>query len=489
LAATKTFWVMTQYASVTTEALQLSADDVETGANLQLPTTACLRVEEQEVPPQFVLEQLMFWFHQPQRKSDVLCVHGAGELPCPTHILRCCKGTISIQDLARHRDVLMGLNVKPSRQFTLHKFAATVDTAVLGCSALDTAVKAGRSPGTRRPKPFVQSLVLQPCPEVQASNKRLRAESLSRLQNACSHSDAGAAREWFNAEKIVAEKKEKVLQAGNKGSEREVTLYLVRRRGESPSKDEWVRKSDINSVLYSQWINEARSADDISSLSLASASALDRVLARASMLQHRSLLGSCLEVELFGGVHGHIYGDVIYSDDSDVATAALHAGVLQVNQSATIKVYITGPHWSFAERKRNDIQSNELHYWPGSFTFDESIMRQVVAPKATAGSSSSSTCKHGRRYLCQVCRGKGICLHGRVKSQCKDCGGGSFCQHARVRSRCKDCGGGRICQHGRQRIQCKDCGGSSICQHGRRRSSCKDCKAALAAAAAAAAAP
>lgn len=47
LAATETFWVMTQYDSVTTEALQLSADDVETGANLQLPTTACLRVEEQ----------------------------------------------------------------------------------------------------------------------------------------------------------------------------------------------------------------------------------------------------------------------------------------------------------------------------------------------------------------------------------------------------------------------------------------------------------
>jgi len=114
-------------------------------------------------------------------------------------------------------------------------------------------------------------------------------------------------------------------------------------------------------------------------------------VARASMLQHRSRLGSCLEVELFGGVHGHIYGDVIYSDDSDVATAALHAGVLQANQSATIKVYITGPRRSFAKCVRNGIQSNKFHYWPGSFTFDEGIMRQVVAPKATAGSSSSSS--------------------------------------------------------------------------------------------------
>ena len=168
LAVTKTFWVMAKYHSVTTEALQLSADDVETGANLQLPTTACLRVEEQDVPPHFVLEQLMFWFHQPQRKSDVLCLHGAGELPCPMNILRCCAGDgVSVEELARHRDVLMGSRMQPSRRLRLHRFAATLGEAVLGCSALDSAAKAFMLAG-KACSEMGQSIMPQSCPEVQA---------------------------------------------------------------------------------------------------------------------------------------------------------------------------------------------------------------------------------------------------------------------------------------------------------------------------------
>ena len=55
---------------------------------------------------------------------------------------------------------------------------------------------------------------------------------------------------------------------------------------------------------------------------------------------------------------GTIFGDRIYSDDSDVATAAIHAGLIQRNQKATIKVYITGPRSSFANRRRHGIRSS-----------------------------------------------------------------------------------------------------------------------------------
>ena len=51
------------------------------------------------------------------------------------------------------------------------------------------------------------------------------------------------------------------------------------------------------------------------------------------------------------------------------------------------------------------------------------------------------------------------CPHGKGK-------GGYFC---------KECPGKGICEHGRRRTQCKECGGSQICEHGRRRSTCKAC--------------
>ena len=52
------------------------------------------------------------------------------------------------------------------------------------------------------------------------------------------------------------------------------------------------------------------------------------------------------------------------------------------------------------------------------------------------------TCPHGkanRGYFCKECPGKGICEHGRVRTQCKECGGSQICEHGRVRSRCKEC--------------------------------------------------
>jgi hypothetical protein len=65
LAATKTFCLLARYDRVKAEALQLSVEDFETAANLQLLDSANLLVKERELSPYFVLEQLMFWDHQP----------------------------------------------------------------------------------------------------------------------------------------------------------------------------------------------------------------------------------------------------------------------------------------------------------------------------------------------------------------------------------------------------------------------------------------
>ena len=413
---------MTQYASVKTQALQLSAEDVETGANLQLPTTACLDVEEQELPPQFALEQLMFWFHQPQRKSDILCLHGAGELPCPTHVLRSCIGvSISSDDIARHEEMLRGMYTPhPSRRLRMHQFASSVDEALLASTALDAAIQTC----TQRPLGLLTGQTTQPPKssaeplshlQVQASavnhcstsGLQSPAHSPSCFQNACSEggiSDACATSDWFEAE-IVGEKQEKVVK--NK-RQVEVTLYRVRwgkQNGQPRSADTWEPKCSISPALFSKWTNEARSAggevsDDVSSPGSSSAPGSDYATVRKCLLKQRLLLGSCLELPMVGSARGHIYGDVIYSDDSDVATAALHSGTLKANESGNVTVYITGPRRSFSKMLRNGIQSHKFSYWPGSFTFDRATMQEIVDSKNAAASSGISSGAGRRKKVC-----------------------------------------------------------------------------------------
>ena len=63
-------------------------------------------------------------------------------------------------------------------------------------------------------------------------------------------------------------------------------------------------------------------------------------------------------------------------------------------------------------------------------------------PRSSGAQGSGKTCVHGKRqggYFCRECPGKGICEHGRQRSQCKECGGSSICEHGRLRRRCKEC--------------------------------------------------
>ena len=225
LADTKDFWVMTQYASVKTQALQLSAEDVETGANLQLPTTACLDVEEQELPPQFALEQLMFWFHQPQRKSDVLCFQGVVELPCPVNIMSCCfnVGGVPSEDLQRIADVLAGRFIpkKPPRIIPSLKFAVDVGKAFLGCTALDSRI---------------QQLHESQVFKTQLCHPVLTDSALDQ-----------PGKQLIPADKILA-------QRYKPGST--VLEYLVRWRGNPPQPDSWQPRRNLNENLFDQWRNE-----------------------------------------------------------------------------------------------------------------------------------------------------------------------------------------------------------------------------------------
>jgi hypothetical protein len=62
-----------------------------------------------------------------------------------------------------------------------------------------------------------------------------------------------------------------------------------------------------------------------------------------------------------------VWGTDIYSSDSSLAVAAVHAGVLRPGQTGVVKVMILGAQPGFAGSTRNGVVSQPYGPWPGSF--------------------------------------------------------------------------------------------------------------------------
>ena len=232
LAATKTFFRLAEYDRVKAEALQLSVEDVEIGAKRQVLDSAKLLVNERKLPPCFVMEQLMFWDHQPQRRSDVLCFQGAVELPCPTNIMRCCTsaGGLPSEDFQHIQDLLAGRFIqKKSRIIPSLKFAANLADTFFGCTALDTTIRQ-----------LQESPVLKNC--TQLFHPVLTDSATGKLDQ--------SGNQWFQADRILQQRR----VAGSAALE-----YLVRWCGNPPQPDSWELRKNINDALFAQWRIERRS--------------------------------------------------------------------------------------------------------------------------------------------------------------------------------------------------------------------------------------
>jgi prepilin-type N-terminal cleavage/methylation domain-containing protein len=75
-----------------------------------------------------------------------------------------------------------------------------------------------------------------------------------------------------------------------------------------------------------------------------------------------------------GGVTPNIYGNLItwgtgpYTDDSALGTAAVHAGLISVGQTATIRVCALPGQSSYGSSTKNGITTTSYGPWPGSIT-------------------------------------------------------------------------------------------------------------------------
>ncbi len=71
-----------------------------------------------------------------------------------------------------------------------------------------------------------------------------------------------------------------------------------------------------------------------------------------------------------GSITGNVWGTDIYSDGSNLATAAVHAGVVQNLQIKYTKITILLAQSSYTASTRNNVTTKARSSWLGSYSFN-----------------------------------------------------------------------------------------------------------------------
>ncbi|MCA0205455.1 MAG: hypothetical protein LCH92_14000 [Proteobacteria bacterium] len=88
-----------------------------------------------------------------------------------------------------------------------------------------------------------------------------------------------------------------------------------------------------------------------------------------NLTSYRDRVGQTLTFLLTGSTAGSVWGSGPYTDDSSLATAAVHAGVLQPGQSGPVEVTILPGEQSYSGSAQNGVQSSNYGSWQGSYSF------------------------------------------------------------------------------------------------------------------------
>lgn len=88
-----------------------------------------------------------------------------------------------------------------------------------------------------------------------------------------------------------------------------------------------------------------------------------------NVVAYRAEMGATLTFTVTGTTDGAVWGTDIYTDDSDLSTAAVHSGAIAAGQTGTVTVQMLGPQPAFQGGPRNAVTTRNFGSWGGSFAF------------------------------------------------------------------------------------------------------------------------
>ena len=117
-----------------------------------------------------------------------------------------------------------------------------------------------------------------------------------------------------------------------------------------------------------------------------------------NMTAYRGKNGQIFTFQVKGKTDGRIWGgqNNIYTDDTNLATAAVHAGVVKNGMTATIKVKILAGQNSYPSLKRNGITSNSYGNWNGSYQILGGTSSTQATPSGTTSNSGDERIPQGK---------------------------------------------------------------------------------------------
>ncbi len=92
-------------------------------------------------------------------------------------------------------------------------------------------------------------------------------------------------------------------------------------------------------------------------------------VAPTNLVGYRNRVGSVFEFTVTGASGGAVWGTEVYTDDSSVARAAVHAGVVAVGETKTVTVTILPGQSAYPASVRNGVSSASWGAWSGSYAF------------------------------------------------------------------------------------------------------------------------
>ena len=100
----------------------------------------------------------------------------------------------------------------------------------------------------------------------------------------------------------------------------------------------------------------------------AAAAAGNPMTAPPSLTGVQANTGQTLVFRVTGTNEGPVWGTDVYTDDSSIGAAAVHAGILRPGETGTIMVTVQDGYQSYAPSSRNGIESASYGEWGRSFT-------------------------------------------------------------------------------------------------------------------------
>lgn len=92
-----------------------------------------------------------------------------------------------------------------------------------------------------------------------------------------------------------------------------------------------------------------------------------------------------------GGTLGNVWGTDVYTDDSSICSAAVHAGRITLAQGGAVTAFIHPGRSRYAGTARNGVTTRDFAVYPGSFAFTPTVTPEVQLPPGVTAFSWTDT--------------------------------------------------------------------------------------------------